>query len=345
VTGTPAPNPFALSIDPRDRLFLFDIADDPTYAALELQVFDDEAQGRGMLVLLQRHDGLVDCYRQASLRLDRERFSIGRGIGHWREATIEPDRLRIADDGVEVDVALQDADGLRIEVRVDDRDGVPRRRSTLLAPVGAGVEQPHSFFLVLMRGFDLLRTSGREPRIRIGGEARHVASFPGPAWLHRRRYGRYSPEPVIAELNPRHDGPLPSRGPSDGIAGLTAGEGVCSAALRFHPTFPNLRALRPGDRVTGEWTIDVADQPALTGGTWSVARADHGADLAMQVTRPWQPRGLPLSLRLVTTVARVFRNWPTTYRWTAEVDLSSDPPGMRSAWTRTEPGGRARGRR
>jgi hypothetical protein len=332
----PAPNPFALSIDPRDRLLLFDIADDPTYAALELQVFDDDVQGKGMLVLLQHHDGLVDFYRQPSLNLDREKFSIGRGVGRWRKATIKPDRLLIASDGVQVDVGMRDAEGRRIEIHIDDRDRTPRHRSSLLAPVGSGVEQPHSFFVVLMRGFDLLRTSGEPPRLRIGGEERHIASFPGPARLHRRRFARYSSEPIIVELNPRHDGPLTATAPPGGVSRMEANDGARSASLIFRPTFPNLRALEPSTVVEGEWTLDVADQPALTGGTWGVQRTDNGADLTMAVTKPWRPRGLPLSLRMVTTVARVFRTWPTTYRWAAQLDLDSDPPSMHSAWTRTE---------
>jgi hypothetical protein len=332
-----APNPFSLSIDPRDRLLLFDIADDAVYAAMELQVFDDEVHGQGMLVLLQHHDGLVDFYRQPTLNLDKGKFSIGRGVGRWRKARIKPDVLNIADDGVEVNVALRDAEGRRIEVQLDDRDGVSRRRSTLLAPVGAGVEQPYSFFVVLMRGFDLLRTSGAQPRLSIGGEERHIASFPGPEWVHRRRFARYSAEPIIAELNPRHDGPLTDRGTVDGIITLTSGWGVRSATLRFEPTFPNLRSLAPGDEAAGRWTLDVADQPALTGGTWQVERDGDEAQLSMHVTQPWRPRDLPPSLKMVTTVARVFRQWPTTYRWAATVDLGTEPARMTSAWSRTEP--------
>jgi len=334
-------NPFALSVDPRDRLLLFDIADDPVYSAVELQVFDDDVHGRGMLVLLQHHDGMVDFYREPGLALERAKFSIGRGVGRWRQATIRPAQLVIADDGVQVDVALRDAEGRRIEIRIDDRDGVPRRRSTLLAPVGSGVERPYSFFLVLMRGFDLLRTSGTDPHIVIGGQERHVASFPGPAWLHRRRFGRYSAQPVIVELNPRYEGPMEATGPAEGISSLSAGEGVRSATLRFRPAFPSLSAMAVWQEAVGAWTLDVADHPALTGGSWRAVRTEKGAELGMEVTRPWQPRGLPLSLKAVTTVARVFRSWPTTYRWSAAVDLTSEPPSMRAAWERTAPVERA----
>ncbi len=334
-TRPPSPAPlFSLSIDPRARLLLFDIADDPHYVAMEVQAFDDEIHGQGLLVLLARHDGIVDIYRQPSLRLERGPFSIGAGIGEWREATIEPARLAIEDDGVDVEVGLTDADGRRIEVRIDDRDGSRRRRATLLAPVGSGVRAPGQFFVVLMREFDLGRTSGQEPRISIAGEARSVTPFPGPAWLHRRRFIRYSADPVIANLNPAHDGPVDpgSLGP---IERVDASAGAKTAALRFAPAVPDLRALAADDEASGTWALDVADEPDLTGGTWAATRSGDAVTLSMAVTRPWRPRRLPWSLRLVTTVARVFRDWPTTYRWSATVDLGSATPTLHAGWART----------
>ena len=335
--GLPSPPLFSLAIDPRDRLLLFDIADDEAYVAMEVQGFDDSVHGRGLLVLLARHDGTVDILRQPGLRLERGPFAIGRGVGEWRETAIDPARLEIAPDGVDLEIGLVDPRGRRIDVRIDDRDGAPRRRATLLAPVGSGVADPHQFFVVLMREFDLGRTSGTEPRLTVDGEPRTIRPFPGPAWLHHRRFIRYSADPVIAILNPDRDGPVDMAvlGP---LATLSAADGATTATVRFDPAIPDLRALTRGERLTGRWWLDVAGTAGLTGGEWSAGRTDDPdriVDLAMTVTRPWRPGGLPWSLRLVTTVARVFRDWPTTYRWDARIDLAADPPTAHSAWSRT----------
>jgi hypothetical protein len=329
-----APALFSLEIDPRDRLLLFDIADDETYVAMEIQGFDDAVHGQGLLVLLARHDGTVDIYRQAELRLERAPFAIGRGIGEWREAVIDPARLTIHPDGVDVEIGLIDAGGRRIAVRIDDRDGTPRTRGTLLAPVGSGVADPRQFFVVLMRDFDLSRTSGTEPRLTIDGEPRTIKPFPGPARLHHRRFIRYSADPVIAILNPDHDGPVDARslGP---LSSVVARDGTTTATLRLIPAIPDLTELHSDRTASGEWWLDVADEPALTGGAWTASRTDDVVDLALVVTQPWRPRDLPWSLRLVTTIARVFRDWPTTYRWDARLDLAADPPRLRSAWSRT----------
>ena len=325
---------FSLDIDPRDRLLLFDIADDETYVAMEIQGFDDAVHGHGLLVLLARHDGTVDIYRQPGLRLERGPFSIGRGIGEWRETEIDPARLAIHPDGVDVEIGLVDAGGRRITVRIDDRDGTPRKRATLLAPVGSGVADPRQFFVVLMRDFDLGRTSGIEPRLTVDGEHRTIRPFPGPARLHRRRFIRYSADPIIAILNPDHDGPVDTAtlGP---LSSVGAHDGSTTATLRFLPSIPDLTELHSARAASGAWWLDVADQPALTGGDWTARRTDDIVDITLAVTRPWRPRDLPLSLRLVTTLARVFRDWPTTYRWDARIDLAADPPHLRASWSRT----------
>lgn len=339
---TVSPPPLlSLSLEPRRCLALFDIADDPEYAALEVQAFDDPLHGTGILVLLAHHDGTVDIHRQATLRLEPTPFAVGRGIGTWREAVIEPARIEVCPDGLVVDVAFADADGRTIEVVIDDRDGIPRRRSTLLAPVSSGVERPSHLLVVLLRDFDLGRTSGHEPRLVIDGVTRTVKPFPGPSWLTRRRFIRYSAAPLIATAIPDVDGPVApeSLGPvSDVCAVATNG---AEAAIHFVPAIPELASMADGSACAGRWTIDVAHVAPVFGGTWTAARVGDRIHLGLAVTEPWRPRALPRSLRLVTTLAAVFRTWPTTYRWDAEIELGASPPHARSRWTRTSAPDRA----
>jgi hypothetical protein len=44
----------------------------------------------------------------------------------------------------------------------------------------------------------------------------------------------------------------------------------------------------------------------------------------LDVTENWKPGELPFSYRLVTFFVRSFRTWPTTYKWTGTVDLTSN---------------------
>jgi hypothetical protein len=332
--------PLELQVWAVDRMLNFEIIDDPDYEGLELQVFDDPAHGRGMIVLLKRRrDGRFDIYRQPGLTLDPELAQVGGELGAWVEADIDPARFDIGPDGVDVDVGFADLAGRVVRVRIDDRDGRRRRRGTLLAPVGSAIEQPVSLPLFVMGGCDLVRRAGPAFDLRIGGRTVRTGRLPG-AWLHRRRLVKYTADPTVVVVNRAHHGPvLPARGGVEvapratGIAGLRADGGGHAAHLALDPALPDLVRLAPGARVQGAWRLSVDDDPAVVGGTWTAQRHQDRVKLVLDVTRGWRPKGLPPLMAAVTRAAPVFRTWPTTYRWTATVTLG-DQPTLRSSWER-----------
>jgi hypothetical protein len=155
---------------------------------------------------------------------------------------------------------------------------------------------------------------------------------------------KYTAGPVAVVLNPARDGPVAVvdrrtagnvqfDGSSNEIEGLqtrTAGHG---ADLVLAPALPDVAQLRPGDLKTGAWRLDIDRTRAVVGGIWTVERREDHADLVLDVTRGWTPRGLPPLMAAVTRVAPVFRTWPMTYRWAATITLG-DQPMLRSRWER-----------
>src|SRR5215207_6230342 len=193
--------PLSLTVSPIARFLNFELSDDPTYDGLELQWFDDDIHGRGLLAFLSRRaDRRVDYYLERGLRLDPAGYQIGGGIGSWSETDFEVARLEIAADGVDAEVRFTDVDGRSIDVRVDDRDGRPRRRAELLAPVSAGIDRPTALLLVWMGGFDLVRVTSTPPSIRIDGREASTGRLPG-ARLHGRRLIKYAAPVCAVEVN------------------------------------------------------------------------------------------------------------------------------------------------
>ena len=336
--------PFDLTIEPIARFLNCELVDDPVYDGLELQWFDDQQHGTGLLAFLQRKaDRRVDFYADPALDLDPATFEIGGGIGSWTVTTFDAARLEVAHDGVVADVAFTDRDGRPIEIRIDDRDGRPRRPGTLLAPVGDGIDAPVSLLLVHLHGFDLVRRGDRPPVIRLDGRQPSTGALPGRA-LHGRELIKYAAPLDAIMLNRARDGEVPMvdsagadpriRFEAGRIAALTAGEGHHRIRLELRPSFPDVAALADGQRVDGAWRILPTELPPLTGGTWTVARAGDRVTVEMEVTERWHPGPLPWLMRTVTTVVPVFKRWPTTYRWTATVMLD-ERPTMRSQWERT----------
>jgi hypothetical protein len=336
--------PFDLQVWTLDRMLNFEITDDPDYEGLELQVFDDPTHGRGMAVLLRRRsDGHIDIYRQPGLTLDPEMAQVGGELGEWREKAIDPARFDISPDGIDVDVRLTDMAGRVIEVRIDDRDGRRRHRGTLLAPVGAVVDDPASLPLFMMGGCDLVRRSGPVCDLRIDGRPLATGRLPGGR-LHRRRLIKYTADPMVVICNQAHDGPpatIDPRAPgevelaprSGGIAALRARSGGHRARLELAPALPDVARLRPRMTVEGTWQLGIDDNPAVVGGFWTIYRQQDRVELVLDLVQGWRPSGLPLLMTAVTKVAPVFRTWPATYRWSATVTLG-DRPTQVSRWKR-----------
>jgi hypothetical protein len=342
----PLLRPISLRISELACMLNFELADHPVYDGGEVQWFDDEVHGTGMLVFLSRRGSRqVDYYLQSGLRVDRAGYEIGGGTGSWTEVGFEVARLAVADDGVDAEVRFTDVDGRAIEIRVDDRDGRPRRPAGLLAPVSDGIERPVSLLLVWMPRFDLVQVTGAPPVIRIDGVDAPIGRLPGQR-LHRRHLVKYAAPVVTVEVNADRDGLLTDEGAGrirvdevGGIQEVGAEHAGHQARLRLAPAMPDLPAMDDGASAAGRWRIDV-DEVRLTGGTWSTARDRDEVTVAMDVDERWTPGRLPWLMRVVTTVVPVFRRWPTTYRWRAQVRLGAVPT-LTARWERT---GTERGR-
>jgi len=333
--GAPV-TPISLRIDRLAALLNVELADDPVYDGVELQWFDDEVHGTGMLAFLSRRaDRMVDYYLQPGLRLDRRGYEIGGGTRSWNVSQFAVARLAVAEDGVDAEVRFTDVDGRLIEVRVDDRDGVPRRRARLLAPVSAGILRPTSLLLVWMNAFDLVRVTATPPCVRIDGRTAAFGQLPG-ARLHGRHLIKYAASVLVVELNPD----APEQPTVDGVGGVTIGttgtvRAVCddhTAEVHLVP-FLDLRTMADGDHTEGRWQVTV-DGARITGGRWSAVRDHDQVHVDLDNLERWRPGSLPWLMRLVTTVVPVFRRWPTTYTWRGTVQIG-DPLLVTGSWRRT----------
>ena len=325
--------PITLRIDLLAALLNAELADDPVYDGVELQWFDDQTHGTGMLAFLsRREDQTVDYYLEPGLRVGRGGYEIGGGTRSWNVTQFDAARLVVAKDGVDAEVCFTDVDGRRIEVRVNDRDGVPRRRARLLAPVSAGIARPTSLMMVWMNAFDLVRVTATPPAVRIDGRAVTFGRLPG-ARLHRRHLIKYAASVVVVELNPDTTEPAAPDVIATGTGeAVTASRDEHAAEVHLDPSV-DLRALADGDRTEGRWHVTV-DGARITGGTWSAFRGGDQVEVDLVCRERWRPGSLPWLMRLVTTAVPVFRQWPTTYAWRGTVVLG-DAPSVTGRWSRT----------
>jgi hypothetical protein len=228
---------------------------------------------------------------------------------------------------------------------------------SLLAPLGGDVDRPIAMPLFFLHDFTLVPRRVTEVSIRVDGVPRDPMPFPVPIGLQRYWFLRYGRTPFLWELNPAHDGPLPTlerrpdgtlvddgvvhelvdEGGVRGLARLAGTDGRHALDLDFTPAVPDVARLPDGASRGGRFRLRASGGAGRIDGRWSAVRRGRHVDLALQPVGGWhtEERGIlfPLVFR-----APPFRRWPDTYRWTARVDLGEDEacraPTMRSAWRR-----------
>jgi hypothetical protein len=248
---------------------------------------------------------------------------------------------------VDLHVAFTDAQDRQIEIRILE-DAPGKRGFPLLAPVGADIRKPPQLFLVYMPEIDLVRRAGSLVEGRIGDRALRPASL--PILLRGRRvwFIRYAARPVVGTLNPPMSRPLIVELPvpgsvetggmsvvADGDGSVTrigAGQDPGRVEVDFLPGFPNLLGLPSDGSASGRWSIRIAGAP-ITGGSYRASRDGGRVAVELDVTEHWKPSGLPLSMEIFTRLVRMFRTWPSTYRWRGVVELGA-APAMSGVWER-----------
>jgi len=352
--------PVHLHIDPMESLLLVNFENDPDeiYVGFEPQLFDDPIHGKGMIVIAWRVDGRVDVYHQPGLTLDPETYAIaGGGLNEMLERPLRDAHYRVNEAGVDVTFAFEDAAGRPIEVTIKEENKRERQPFGLLAPMGSAATAPSALPLVYLHDFYFVRQAGTAFSIMVDGQQRQPDKLPLPIDGTRMTFTRYSPDPLIATLNPAHDGPLAPLtmvNPTEArlgdlhfelvdnhgrpeIAAMHQAYKERTVTVAFTPPLPHLLSLADGAETYGRFTISADPSVGTVAGTYQITRQGDEVYMEMIPGLGWQPNETKRAVRFIYWAASDFTNWPKTYRWTAVIDLSNPRPvTMQSGWQRTE---------
>jgi hypothetical protein len=353
-------SPFTLKVDPMERLLLINFEGDPdaTYVGFEPQYFADSINGHGLRLVAWRIDGRIDVYQQPGLRAEPAEFDlVGQGLADLMERPFDGARFEITTTGVDVYLAFEDRDGRPVVIRVKENSQKETQPFPLLAPVGSGTVAPPALPLFFLYDFYFVRRSGTDIEVRIGDRTHELDSMPFPvdgSWMY---YTRYSADPFMIQWNPAHDGPLtPMEPDATGVAqdGQLSFEVATNAGhheiqrirtaterhevtMSFTPPVPDIPALRDGASVAGSLVISADSGIGQVSGDYEIERTGDRTLMRLHPSGGWQPAERRWTLRFLYRVASIFREWPTTYLWTAELTTGPDgTPTMQSRWERTD---------
>jgi hypothetical protein len=351
-------SPFEIAVDPMERLLLVNLENDPDsiYIGFEPQIFDDSINGSGMIVIGWRKDGYVDVYHQPQMHLNKLKYDIaGKGLANMTAREMQGAYFEVTENGVQAWFQLKDIYDRTIEIKIDEKHPGKRKPFGLLAPMGSVAETPSSMPIIWLRDFYFVRKKNTDITIQIKNRLHKPDKL--PIWIDRQKmlFTRYSPNPLIATLNPAHSGPMKSIRPIDDenfsakvnnyriksidgrryIQSFENGNDRFSIEMTFYPPFPEITSMQTGESITGKFTIEGDPSDGKITGEYFLKEQDGTILAGMTPSGGWKPRPNKISLRFLYTVAGVFKKWPTTYHWTAEIKMDeSGQPIMQSAWER-----------
>jgi hypothetical protein len=350
-------SPFKLVIDPMDRLLLVNFEKDPdtVYMGFEPQVFDDDINGKGMLVIGWRVDGRVDVYHQPGLQLDKSKYDIaGKGLANMASRPMADAYFRIGDKGIDMHIAFEDLLGRKVKIEIHENHPKKRKPFGLLAPMGQAAERPSAMPLVLLHDFYFVRKKHTLINIQIDNKSHTPDPLPLPLDWMSMYMTRYSPDPLILTLNPAQNAPLEAIEFQDGIrvnlknnqyefalnadkleiANINALHLHHQVRMNFSPAFPQINMLKDGANVSGKFTLTGHLSTGKITGEYYVSKAGELIRIRLAPTGGWQPNEKKWSLRFLYFVAKIFKNWPKTYLWKGEVSPTEEGMKMESKWER-----------
>jgi hypothetical protein len=342
-------NPFSFHVDPMNRLLLVNFEKDPDeiYIGLEPQYFDDPINGKGLLVIAWRRDKKIDVYHESSLSPDPSKFDIaGDGLHTIQNVDFHKNNFEIHEKGVSVDISFNDKLGRKIEILIKESHTKDREPFGLLAPMGDAAKNPSAMPLILLHDFYFVRKNRTNCQVRINGNIHLIDKMPFPMdgmWMY---FARYSPDPFIVTFNPAVIGHLLSshHDPNEIIVEnvknakelrkvIKRSDGH-SIELSFEPAFPQFNLLNDGAVVKGRFTIFSSESTGKIIGEYLVAKKENEALIRMIPSDGWQPKAGKFTLKLLYTIAKIFKNWPKSYLWSAKLTWSDGQWKMDSHWSR-----------
>lgn len=330
---------FSLNVEPMKRLLLINFEKDPdeVYVGLEPQLFDDDVHGSGMRVVAWRRDGYVDVYQQPGLDTANRNFDVaGKGLLNLVVRPMEGAHFEITRSGVDVCFAFDDKMGRPIDVCIRESADKPPKPFSLLAPVGSGSASPSALPLFFLFGFDFVRKAHTELKILLDGKARKPDMLPVPLDGSVCYFMRYSADPFLINFSPARLR-TPCSVDAAESANMSATNGSHTVNIGFEPPFPGLASIVDGAQAEGRFVISSDPSAGTVGGTYRIGR--NGAHIGMELTPNggWKPNERNLVIRFIYQVAPVFKTWPKSYVWNAQIVLNSETEAeITSSWRRID---------
>jgi hypothetical protein len=297
--------PFKIEIDPMEKLLLVNFEKDPdmVYVGFEPQVFNDNINGSGHLVIGWRTDKKIDVYHQKSLKPNPSKYHIaGAGLNKMIPVDMEKAYFEVTESGVQAHYKFIDTLGREVELSISEHNQSKRKPFGLLAPMGDAATHPTSLPLVLLHDFYFVRKNQTDVLVSINNKTRVLDRLPIPMDGQKMTFARYSSKPLIATLNPEYYGKPEVLKPDIGqriykkgdytyqiewtgntasIKTMSVNNNIHILSMSFNPPFQDLNSLPENIKYKGSFIISGHESVGSIAGDYTIQSTDGFINLSL----------------------------------------------------------------
>lgn len=351
-------HPCNLAVDPMESLLLVNFEEDPdsVYIGFEPQKFNDTINGKGYLIIAWRIDGKVDVYHEKGLSLDTSKYSIaGKGLAHMIMTEFENSLLEFNENGVNAHFTFTDMFNREIIIRIAEHNSRKRKPFGLLAPMGDAVENPTTMPLIFLQDFYFVRRKNSEILLSIDNRIHNTDNLPLPIDGSKMTFIRYSPSPIITTFNHAFSGALHQHELNENqeviftenqelhvtwinneayVTFIVVQNATHPVQIIFNDAFPNIANIKNDSDYSGAFSIQAHPSSGKIQGIYTITKKENIIYVTVIPSKGWVPKRTKLSLSFLYTVVHTFKQWPSTYKWSANLYSQEGAYFMESNWKR-----------
>lgn len=347
--------PFSLSVDDMEHLILinFEKDSDKYYNTFELQQARDKSGRKWLLVIAYRNDGGADVYHQSGYPLASQ-GSLLNDV-NFTISPLEGAKFEVNADQLDVFFAFKDRYDREIRVVATENRKPHNNPFFLLAPIGTVAKQPKSFPVYSLYGMSFAKRRHTDIEIRIDVKRHKPDTFPLPVDSAKNYFTRYSADTFNVDWNENFKGQLQPLFPGEGsrteysnviyelvdnrghreIKGMSAKNNKHQINIDFSPPVPDIACLRAGLIMNGVFAITTDGSAGSIRGKYHVRSQGNETEISIHPDKGWIPNEKRLLLKLMFMIVKVFKDWPKSYVWKANIKFdATNYPVMKSGWER-----------
>ena len=348
-------SPFSLEIDKMEHLVLinFEKDTDEYYNVFELQQAVGHDNIKRFLVIAYRKDGKADIYHQPEYPFASQ-SSILNDVSFF-EVPMDDLQFRIDPDEIFLKFSFTDKLGRQILVELNEKSRSKKEPFFLLAPVGVVSKKPTVLPVYSLYEMSFTQRKHTRISINIDNKSHKPDKFFLPIDGARNYFSRYSLDTFNVDLNRNFEGILnpviteyPDKAYQNGVHyELASNNGsfeICriktqnvkhELSIDFTPHFPDITNLADLITLNGEFRITTDHTKGNLSGNYIVNREANLVTIKLHPKNGWQPNETRFLLRLLYKMVKIFRDWPASYVWEAQINLDNPTePYMKSSWKR-----------